>query len=526
MTSVSTTSEMQREPRLQGFGLAAVIAGLMLTLFLEALDQTIVGTAMPQIIEELHGLDRYSWVVTAYILASMTMIPLVGKLSDQFGRKWFLLGGTTLFLLGSVLAGASQSMDQLILFRGLQGLGAGIGMALIATVMADLFPPEERAKWGGLFGAVYGLSSLLGPTIGGWLTENGPLVSNLVGESTRWRWVFYINLPIGLVAMAALLIYLPSSAAASGRAGRASLRQIDFLGAALCAAGTVCVILGLTWGSERMAAWATPAVIGVLAAGAVLLALFLAVERRASEPILPLDLFRNQVFSVSVLVTLLQNMVLLGLALYLPLFLQGVLEVSPTGAGLVMTPFSISMVAGAVLSGMAVNRLGRYRIVAIAAALLMAIGALLIAQMNAATGVPLALGFMILTGVGIGAFFSLPTVAVQNTLPAGQLGVGTAAIRYLGLFGATLGVAIVGTVVASGVSGDLLSRLPATGADRLALTGALQQGFLAVFAFAVFALLATFFLKDQPLEQAAPASAAHGDAMPDEHALRVALSEH
>src|SRR5215467_12275481 len=169
MTIASTTAATHSQPRLHGFALAAVLAGLMLTLFLEALDQTIVGTAMPRIIEELHGLDRYSWVVTAYILASMTMIPIVGKLSDQFGRKWFLLAGTVLFLLGSILAGASQSMNQLIVFRGVQGLGAGIGMALVATVIGDLFPPDERAKWLSLFGIVYGVSSLVGPTLGGWL---------------------------------------------------------------------------------------------------------------------------------------------------------------------------------------------------------------------------------------------------------------------------------------------------------------------------------------------------------------------
>src|SRR5579859_6317202 len=195
MTNTSITAETSSQPRLRGFALISVITVLMLTLLLEALDQTIVGTAMPRIIEALHGLDRYSWVVTSYILASMTMIPIVGKLSDQFGRKWFLLSGTVLFLLGSMLAGASQSMDQLILFRAVQGLGSGIGIGLIATVMADLFPPAERAKMMGFYGAVYGISSLLGPTVGGWLAEHGPLLGSLVSEESRWRWVFYVNLP-------------------------------------------------------------------------------------------------------------------------------------------------------------------------------------------------------------------------------------------------------------------------------------------------------------------------------------------
>src|SRR6266542_981802 len=500
MTIASITAETHSQPRLRGFALASVIAGLMLTLFLEALDQTVVGTAMPRIIEELHELDRYSWVVTAYILASMTMIPIVGKLSDQFGRKWFLLTGTVLFLLGSVLAGASQSMNQLIIFRGVQGLGAGIGMALIATVMADLFPPAERAKWMGLFGVVYGMSSLLGPTLGGWLAEHGPLLGSLVTEATRWRWVFYINLPVGLIAVVALVIFLPAnlSVRTGAWAGVASLRRIDVLGAILCAAATICLILGVTWGGERISAWSSPPVLGMLAVGILLLALFLFVERKASEP-------------------------------YLPLFFQGVLAVSPTNAGLVMTPFSMSMVVGAMLSSMAINRLQRYRVVAVVAALLMSAGAFLIMGMTAATGIPLAILFMVLTGTGIGSFFTLPMVAVQNALPASQLGVSTAALRYLGQVGATLGIAIVGTAVTSGVSGDLMSHLPANDADKLALTGALHQGFLAVLVFALIALVATFFLKEVPItaaqEAPSPTGAVQAEAESDQELVYAELGK-
>jgi len=237
-------------------------------------------------------------------------------------------------------------------------------------------------------------------------------------------------------------------------------------------------------------------VLGILGAGIVLLILFLFAERNAGAPILPLDLFRNPIFSVGASLTLLQSMVLLGLALYLPLFFQGVLGISPTSAGLVMTPFSISMVVGAIVSGMAIDRLKRYRIVANVAALLMCTGAFLITRMTATSAIPLAIGFMALTGVGIGAFFSLPMVAVQNALPAGQLGVGTAALRYLGQLGATLGIAIVGAAVASAASSDLMSHLPTNAADKLALTSTLQHGFLAVLVFALIAFTATFFLKD------------------------------
>ena len=325
MNTVSSTPATSGKARLRGVALASVIIALMLSLLLEALDQTIVGTAMPRIIAELHGLDRYTWVVTAYVLASMTMVPIVGKLSDQFGRKWFLLGGTALFLVGSGLSGASQTMNQLILFRALQGLGAGIGMALVTTVFGDLFEPEARARWGSVFGIVYGVSNLFGPTLGGWLTEHGPLVGSLITESSRWRWVFYINLPVGLLAVAALLFFLPPtlSVPTSTRTGWAAVRRIDGLGALLSAAATICLMLGLTWGSSGVFAWSSAPVLGIVGGGMLLFVLFLLVERRASEPILPLSLFRNQVFSLAALLTMLQMMVLLGLSLYLPLFLQG-----------------------------------------------------------------------------------------------------------------------------------------------------------------------------------------------------------
>jgi MFS family permease len=472
----------------------------MLALFLEALDQTIVGTAMPRIIAELHGLDRYSWVVTAYILASMIMIPTIGKLSDQFGRKWFLLLGTALFLLGSVLAGASQSMEQLIVFRGVQGLGAGIGMALIATVMGDLFAPAERAKWSSLFGVVYGIASLLGPALGGWLAEHGPPIGGLIVEETRWRWIFYINLPVGLIAVVALLVFLPArlSVANSTWAGLVSLRRIDFSGALLCAAVTICLNLGLTWGGAVGAPWRAATMIGMLALSVVLLLLFVFAERAASEPILPLELFRNRVFRIGALLSLLQNMVLLGLVLYLPLFFQGVLAVSPASTGMIMTPFSLSLVAGAMVSSMLINRRKRYRGVAIGSALLMSMGALLIALLTPASPIPLAIVFMILTGVGSGTFFALPMVAVQNALPANQLGVSTAAVRYLGQVGANLGIAIIGATITSAVPGDLIRRLPASDAERFALAGALQHGFLAILVFAIIALVCTFFLQETP----------------------------
>src|SRR5437588_7664306 len=212
METTSTSSQRVLPPengggrRIHGFALVSVLVALMLTLLLEALDQTIVGTALPRIVGELQGFDRYTWVVTAYLLGSTTMIPIIGKLSDQFGRKWFFMAGVVIFLLGSALSGASQTMNQLIAFRAVQGLGAGTGIALVFTVVGDIFPPAERARWQGVFSAVYGFSSVVGPTVGGWLTDHGPLLGNMVTDTTRWRWVFYINLPLGIIALIALLV--------------------------------------------------------------------------------------------------------------------------------------------------------------------------------------------------------------------------------------------------------------------------------------------------------------------------------
>jgi EmrB/QacA subfamily drug resistance transporter len=460
-------------PRLHGFALFSVLAALLLTLLLEALDQTVVGTALPRIIGSLQGFDRYTWAVTAYTLASITMIPIVGKLSDQFGRKWFLVAGTTIFLLGSALAGASQSMDQLIAFRVLQGLGAGIGIALVFTVVGDIFPPAERAKWQSLFGVVYGFSNLVGPTLGGWLTDHGPLVGNIVTDATRWRWVFYINVPVGIVALAALLIYLPTniSERSSAYSGWAAVRRIDFLGALLAAAATICLMLGLTLGSDQSYSWSSPQVVGILLAAGIIYALFVLAERFVVEPILPLDLFRNQVFAASAALSLLQMMVLVGLVIYLPLFLQGVLEVSATYAGAAITPLTLSSVVGAALAGLMVATFKRYHAVTILGALIMTAGVFLLTRMTPSTGLLQAAIYMVIAGVGLGTFFSVLTVAAQNALPRTMLGVGTGAVRFVGQLGAVLGVAIVGTVVNQTLSSDILKRLPATTAQQLTPAG-------------------------------------------------------
>ena len=579
METVASTAPSGGGRRIHGIALISVLAALMLTLLLEALDQTIVGTALPKIVGSLHGFDRYTWVVTAYLLASTTMVPIVGKLSDQFGRKWFFVAGVIVFLAGSILSGAAQTMNQLIAFRALQGLGAGTGIALVFTVVGDIFPPAERARWQGIFGAVYGFSSVVGPTAGGWLTDHGPLLGNFIVNTTRWRWVFYVNLPIGLVALAALLIYLPRniSVRSTRYQGWAAVKRIDFLGAALASAATICLLLGLTWGSDQTYTWGSAQVVGTLVAAGLLYAAFVVTERSAVEPILPLDLFRNQVFTSAAVLALMTGAVLLGLVIYLPLFLQGVLRESATNSGVVITPLTVSLTLGSTFCAIAIARSGRYQRFTIAGAIIVTIGVFLMTFWTTTTSLFVAGVEMVIAGFGLGVFFAVLTLAVQNALPRTRLGVGTGAVTYLRALGQTLGVAIVGTVVNNTIASDIQHRLPADAkrfippqalkaftnpqvlissdyhnqvvaqahqsvpaafqgsvdpllaeifsALRQSLATAIQHGFVVVLCFCLVIVVTTFFLKDVTLAKEFrydPAERGH-DAAPPEVAAPMGM---
>jgi len=462
-----------RRPR--GAALRGAMLALMLTVLLEALDQTIVGTAMPRIIGQLHGLDRYSWTVSAYLLASTTLIPIAGKLSDGFGRKRFLLAGTVVFLLGSLLCGLAQTIDQLIVFRALQGAGAGSGIALVFTAVGDLVPPVERGKWQGIVGSVYALSAVSGPTLGGWLADHGPLLGEFVTDAARWRWVFYINLPLGLIALAGLAAYLPADRAAHGLApvGWAAVRRIDVAGALLTAAATLCLLLGLTWGGAGVgvAAWSTPRVIGALVGAVLLYGALLVVERRAVEPILPLELFRDRVFAAAAALSLLLNMALFGMAFYVPLFLQGVLGASATQAGVTMTPFSVGIAVASSLTGLAITALRRYQGLAFLGTALMALGLFLLTRLTPETALGVASLDVAIAGVGMGALFAVVGVVALNAPPPARMGAGAAAVRYLGQLGGTIGVALVATVVNSSLASALGRSLPRIAVRRLAADG-------------------------------------------------------
>lgn len=446
---------------LHGGALASVLIALMATLLLAALDQTIVSTALPTILHDLNGLDRYSWVGTAYLLTSTTMIPIFGKLSDQFGRKPFIVGGVIAFLVGSMLCGLSQTMNQLIIFRAFQGIGAAAIMGQIFTVIGDIFTPAERPRWQGVFSTVFGFSSVIGPLTGGWISDN-----------STWRWVFYVNLPIGIIALILLALYLPANISIRTAAGLgwAGIRRVDFAGSALAAGGTTALLLGLTWGGNGPAqsgyAWDSPQVLIALILAGVLLIGFVVNEYFAKNAILPLHLFKNRVFGVDAVLSLFFGMAFLSIIFYLPLFIQYILGKSATESGLVITPLTFALILASIGGGQLISRTGRYQWLIITGAALLCIGVFFLTQMPVDATLSDLTWRMIIVGLGLGAALPTLTIAAQNALPRNELGVGTGAITYLRSLGSTLGIAILGTVVNNSFSTEIANRLPA-GASNL-----------------------------------------------------------
>ncbi len=459
-TSAAGAATVHGGQRLVGFALGSVLAALMVTLLLSALDQTIVGTALPTIIAELNGVDRYTWVVTAYLVTSTTVIPIVSKLSDQFGRKWLLIGAVVIFLIGSALSGASQTMDQLIAFRALQGIGGGALATLVFTLVGDIFSPAERARWQGLFSGVFGLASVIGPALGGWITDN-----------STWRWIFYVNLPLGVISLFLLFSFLPSNISIRTTSSTRSVwRRIDWWGAFTSAGATVLLLFGLTWGGSTYP-WNSWQVISALAASGVLFIAFVIAEIKAAEPILPLDLFKNQVFAAGALLAMMVGLALFAVVLYLPVYLQGVLGVKATNSGLVVTPLVVTLAISAALIGFVVARLGRYQFISIIGAIVIVAGFYLLSTMTISTSQQTVVYYMIVLGVGLGMLQPVMTLAVQNAIPRTRLGAGTGAVTYLRTLGSALGAAVVGAVVTNAAETDLTPRLATINHSADLMTG-------------------------------------------------------
>jgi EmrB/QacA subfamily drug resistance transporter len=413
-----------------------IFSGLMLVLLLAALDQTIVATALPTIVGDLGGLNRLAWVTSAFLLAQTAVTPLYGKLGDLYGRKRVLQSAVLLFLAGSALCGQSQDMTELIAFRAVQGLGAGGLIVLTQSVIGDVVPPRERGRYQGLFGAVFGVASVGGPLLGG-----------VIVEAVSWRWIFYVNLPVGFVALAVLGATLPST-------GRRGNPTIDYLGAALLASGLSAIVLvtslgGITW------AWGSGVVIIVGVLGVALIATFLIVERRAPEPILPPALLRDRVFAVAGSLSLIVGFALFGAVTFLPLYFQTVAGASPTAAGLRLVPMMVGVLVMSILSGQLISRFGRYRVFPIIGTMLMSIGLVLLSRLNVGTSSAVSAVYLLILGLGLGSVMQVLVLAVQNAVDYSLLGTATSGVTMFRGIGGSLGTAVFGTIFSSRLASEL-----------------------------------------------------------------------
>jgi len=414
--------------------------GVMLALLLAALDQTIVGTALPRIVSELNGLDRYSWLITGYLVASTVVVPIAGKMGDLFGRKPFLIAGMAGFVAASALCGISQDMNQLIVFRIIQGLMGGMLFASAFTVLADIFPPAQRAKMQGLFGGVFGLSSIVGPVLGGYITDN-----------LGWRWVFYVNLPVGLLGVIIVAGFLPFIRT------KASWRDIDVWGSAALAAGLIPILVALSVAKDQ--GWTSFEVLGLLALGAAMLITFFVIEQRVKEPIVPFRLFKNRTFAVSMIVGFLSALGMFGMIIFIPLETQGVLGVSVTNSGLLLTPMMLGLIVASVLAGQIMVRIKHYHYLGTIGAALMMLGIYLVAQTTPSTSQATLTVAIIIVGAGLGITFPLYINAVQSALPARFLGVGTSQIQFWRNIGGTVSSAVLGSLLALRLPGAIQAQV-------------------------------------------------------------------
>jgi EmrB/QacA subfamily drug resistance transporter len=430
--------------------LVGTMTGLVLAMFLAALDQTIVGTAEPRIIASLSGFNRYPWVATAYMLTSTMVVPIIAKLSDLWGRKWFFLWGSAVFVATSALCGASgnlnflglDGMNQLILFRGLQGIGAGAIMGLIFTIVGDIFSPAERGRYQGFFSGVWGLAAIFGPTLGGWLTDH-----------ISWRATFYVNLPVGIIAIAAIYFEFPDIRPQAAR------RVLDWAGVFTLLACIGPLLLAFTWVTEY--GWGSGRVETLLAIAVAMLIAFLYSESRAVEPLIPLTLFKDPVIRVCSVCIFVLGMGMFGVIIYLPLFMQGVLGVSATQSGTLMTPMMLGAVCGSFLGGQLTYRMRSYKMPGVLGSILVTGGMVIFATMNASTPrLQIVLG-MILAGLGMGLLQPVYTVAVQNVAPRAQMGAATASTIFFRAIGSTLGVSLFGSVLLTNYHAEFGRLLPA-----------------------------------------------------------------
>jgi EmrB/QacA subfamily drug resistance transporter len=475
-------------------------------MLLAALDSTIVSTALPTIVSELGGLEHLAWVVTVYLLAQTIVTPIYGKLGDLYGRKIVLQSAIVLFLIGSALCGLSQNMTQLIVFRAIQGLGGG-GLAVTTqAVVGDIIPPRDRGRYQGIFGAVFGLSSIAGPLLGGYFTTH-----------LSWRWIFYINLPLGAGALVVLAATLPSLE-------RRVVRTIDYAGAALLAVVLSSITLLSDLGSTAYS-WSSPLTIGLIGVSLLALFLFAMVERKATEPVLPLHLFRQQTFVITSLVGLIVGFALFGSVTYFPLYLQVVKGVTPTGSGMQMVPMMGGMLVTSILSGQLISRTGRYKIFPLLGTAVMTVGLFMLSRLTPVSTNTVAALLMLVLGVGLGMVMQVLVIAVQNDVEYRDLGVATSGATLFRLIGGSLGTAILGAIFAARLTANLSRTLPIGASHNMsvqallrlppaaraaygnAFTAALDSVFLVATVVCAIGFVLTWLLPERPLRATVAAAA-------------------
>jgi EmrB/QacA subfamily drug resistance transporter len=477
----------------------------MMAMLLAALDQTIVSTALPKIASELHGLSKYSWVATSYLLTSAVSTPLYGKISDMFGRKRIFMSAIVIFLVGSILCGLSQTMNQLIIFRGIQGIGAGGLMTLVFAIVGDIVPPRQRGRYQGYFGAVFAISSVIGPLLGGLFTDH-----------LTWRWVFYINIPVGLLALAAisLRLHLPV---------KKSPHKVDYAGAGLLATSVVSLLLATVWGGVDYP-WASVQIIGLFATAAIAALLFVWRERVAREPILPLSLFKNRIFSVSVLLSFLIGIVMFGALIFLPQYQQIIRGDSATKSGLMLLPLVAGIMGASITSGRLISKTGRYRIFPIVGTATVTLAFWLFSHIAVDTSRFWLGVWMVVLGAGIGMVMPVLTLAVQNAVARKDLGTATSSVIFFRTIGSALGAAIFGAILANRLTHHILANVSgsagaqaAQGLSKSAQTlkslppdvvqqvlhafaSSFHDVFLFGIPFAIAAFVVALFLREAPLQ--------------------------
>lgn len=432
-----TTNQITGQKRWWAF------ATVLLTMFFSSMDQTVVSTAMPTIIGDLHGLSLYAWVFTAYMMASSVTIPIYGKLSDVFGRKPFYLFGLIMFGIGSAVSGQAHSMMQLVWARAFQGIGAGAMLSMPRATVGDIFSPKERAKWMGVMMAVFGISSIVGPALGGWITD-----------SFSWRWVFYINLPFALIAILGVIFTLPRV--------RAQHRvKVDWLGAVILVIGLIPILLGFTWAGTKYA-WGSPTELTLFVSGVIVLLLFVLWERKASDPVLSPILFKNRIFTTSMILGTFVAMTMFGSLMFLPVFVQGVIGLNAQESGWVMTPMMVGFIVGSIVSGQVMSRTGRYRYLAWGSGAIIVVGSLLLNQMNVHTTWGTVMLNMVVLGLGIGSLMPLMNMVVQNAFPYKIMGTVNSTQQFVTSLGGVIASPIFGSILNQNFSDKLSKTLPSS----------------------------------------------------------------